>query len=573
MRLKSATAGTAVALLFALGVAAALADPPPTTTSETTTTTTTTTTTPATTTTPISTAPSAPATTTNPTTQTTATTTSLTTTSTSASAPTTPAHGLALARSCPVAGVVILRPGRAPSVVGANADTHTETAQINSLTYPTDGSIVTASVATLREHACGAGGPTSGGAQLRDVSLFDGAVTAQRITLDLGQTGSASVAGLAVAGKPTSPGTASHIPLQSWGYLIAGSQAPFQVSDGSEAIAALSIHLLQPHAGLAAGTTILVAAAGRPTHPAVGQAAKARTRRHINAHHRKKHGRATHEPLKVTPPLGQRHYIFPVVGASDYIDTYGAFRSDVPGNWHHGDDIFAPLGSPVVAVASGTINRVGWEKLGGWRLWVRDSVGDEFYYAHLSGYAPTDLHTNRVKAGEVIGFIGNTGDAFTTSPHLHFEIHPRPLLHLGYDGAVDPTTYLNSWTHLAHVDAPRPTHPPLPERPIIRNEARYVFRQLLAARHLIRHAPKPSERPLVPIPPGANGRPIAAPEPPLGVPPATAHRPGMSLLTFALLVALAMLALFSATIAWTPVRSKLKNRQAAGAESDETPSS
>jgi hypothetical protein len=238
----------------------------------------------------------------------------------------------------------------------------------------------------------------------------------------------------------------------------------------------------------------------------------------------------------VTPLLADRHYIFPVAGTSDYIDTYGAFRSDVPGNWHHGDDIFAALGTPVVAVAGGTINRVGWEKLGGWRLWVRDGAGDEFYYAHLSGYAPTDLHSNRVKAGEVIGFLGNTGDAFTTSPHLHFEIHPRQLLRLGYNGAVDPTTYLNGWKHLRHVDAPRPTHPPLPTQPLLRNEASYVFRELLAARHLIKRAPKASQRPHVAVPAGANGPPPITPTPDRAAAAAIApHHGGMSTQTFAIL--------------------------------------
>jgi hypothetical protein len=242
----------------------------------------------------------------------------------------------------------------------------------------------------------------------------------------------------------------------------------------------------------------------------------------------------------VTPPLEIRRLVFPVVGPSSYVDTYGAFRSDVPGNWHHGDDIFAPLGTPVVAVASGTINRVGWEKIGGWRLWVRDSVGDEFYYAHLSGYAPTDLRSNRVTAGEVIGFIGNTGDAFTTSPHLHFEVHPRPLLHLNYDGAVDPTRYLNSWPHLQHAAVPRPTHPPLPKQPLIRREAAYVFRELLAARHLIKHAPAPSGRPHVPIPADANGFPsnaAALPAPKAALP--TVAPGDSSTLVVALLLAVA----------------------------------
>jgi hypothetical protein len=57
-----------------------------------------------------------------------------------------------------------------------------------------------------------------------------------------------------------------------------------------------------------------------------------------------------------------------------------------------------------------------------------------------------------VRAGTVVGFVGNTGDAEGTPYHLHFEIHPVSLLYLGYDGAVDPTTYLTAWQHLEDVD-------------------------------------------------------------------------------------------------------------------------
>jgi hypothetical protein len=193
-----------------------------------------------------------------------------------------------------------------------------------------------------------------------------------------------------------------------------------------------------------------------------------------------------HLPLKVTPPLEGGPYVFPVTGEPVWGDTYGAPRSDVPGGWHHGDDIFAMLGTPVVAVADGTVNRVGWERLGGWRLWVRDRVGDEFYYAHLSGYSKLALHSTQVRAGEVIGFIGNTGDAFTTIPHLHFEVHPRGLLHLGYDGAVDPSTYLRSWRHVRTFVAGKPFHPPYPTQIAWRAEALQNFRELLDARGLDR---------------------------------------------------------------------------------------
>ena len=565
MALQRFMAALAATGLFAAGVASAPAEPPATTTGDTTTATapTTTGTTP---TTIASTTTATTATTTSATTGSTTTTAATTSTApqptttagpTTTSAPSpaaaTPAHELALNRACPIGAVALLLPNRHPTVLGPVANAQTKATQPSKIVYPADGSIATASAVTSSESACTRQGPTSAEARLQKVSLFGGAVTADEITLQLGNSDSASITGLEVGGQHIDATGVRRIPLP-WAELVTGSHVPVDVRGGGQAIAALSVRLTRVHAGLPAGTTILVAVAGLQTGSGTTQAKKGRgTAKH------KKRARATHEPLKVTPPLGLRHYIFPVVGPSDYVDTYGAFRSDVPGNWHHGDDIFAPLGTPVVAVASGTINRVGWEELGGWRLWVRDSVGDEFYYAHLSGYAPTDFHSNRVTAGEVIGFVGNTGDAFTTSPHVHFEVHPRPLLHLGYDGAVDPTKYLDSWTHLLHVHAPRPAHPPLPAQPLIRREAVYVFRELLAARHLIRHAPKTSQRPHVPIPAGANGPPVAPRLSAHSAAPTPVSRTGMSTVTFAILVGLASLAFFGATMLLPRLRQKLKD--------------
>src|SRR5581483_11914632 len=84
---------------------------------------------------------------------------------------------------------------------------------------------------------------------------------------------------------------------------------------------------------------------------------------------------------------------------------------------------------------------------------------------------------------QVIGFVGNTGDAFTTLPHLHFEVHPRSLLRLRYDGAVDPTRYLESWTRVRSVKVGfRPVHPPLPRASLPRLEALTNFRELLRVR-------------------------------------------------------------------------------------------
>jgi murein DD-endopeptidase MepM/ murein hydrolase activator NlpD len=151
-------------------------------------------------------------------------------------------------------------------------------------------------------------------------------------------------------------------------------------------------------------------------------------------------------PHNGTPSLAGGPYVFPVLADVSFSDSWGAVRADV--GWHHGVDIFAPLGSPVVAVADGVLFSVGWNDIGGRRLWLRDRAGNFFYYAHLSRFAPVAVDGARVRAGTVIGFVGNTGDAAGTPSHLHFEIHPASLLSLGYDGAVDPYSYVSRWQRL-----------------------------------------------------------------------------------------------------------------------------
>ena len=434
---------------------------------------------------------------------TTPSTTTTTQSSTTAPGPVSGVREHSLVSGCPVMAALLLIPRRNPLLIGAFADAATPNTDIGQLVYRAGGGILLGQDVALREQSCTATGPAGARAEVESLSLLDGAVSADRVVLTRGNSLSLTIAGLKVDGVATTP--RPHITVPNIGYLTTGPATRVAVGDAVVATATLALHLTAGKDGLPAGTTILVAAIGLPTAPAVSSPARKTSQQPKTTLGRKQPNDANGRPLKVTPPLALRHYDFPVAGQSDYIDTYGALRTDVPGNWHHGDDIFAALGTPVVAVANGTINRVGWEKLGGWRLWVRDDAGDEFYYAHLSGYAPMDLHSNRVRAGQVIGFIGNTGDAFTTSPHLHFEVHPRQLLHLGYNGAVDPTSYLDTWTHLDHVVVPRPAHPPFPSTPQLRSEARYVFRELLAARHLVPHGPSPKQRPHIPIPAGANG--------------------------------------------------------------------
>jgi Transglycosylase-like domain/Peptidase family M23 len=151
-------------------------------------------------------------------------------------------------------------------------------------------------------------------------------------------------------------------------------------------------------------------------------------------------------PSTATPVLLGGPYVFPVLGPAAFVDSFGAPRATV--SWHHGDDIFAPSGAPILAVAAGTLFSVGWNDIGGKRLWLRDRQGNEFYYAHLSAFSPIAVEGARVAAGEVLGYVGTTGDAQGTPAHLHFEIHPVSMLGLGYDGAVNPTGYLESWRRL-----------------------------------------------------------------------------------------------------------------------------
>ncbi len=160
-------------------------------------------------------------------------------------------------------------------------------------------------------------------------------------------------------------------------------------------------------------------------------------------------------PAELLPPLEGGPYVFPVFGSASYVDTYGDVRWDV--SYHHGADIFGELGQPLVAVADGTIFSLGWNKIGGNRLWLRDKQGNAFYYAHLSAFSTLIFNGAHVKTGQVVGFMGSTGDADATPPHLHFEVHPVSLLYLGYDGAVDPNPYLDEWRHLSRLPFPVPT--------------------------------------------------------------------------------------------------------------------
>jgi murein DD-endopeptidase MepM/ murein hydrolase activator NlpD len=130
------------------------------------------------------------------------------------------------------------------------------------------------------------------------------------------------------------------------------------------------------------------------------------------------------------PAGGQ--YSCPVGPSNSFIDSWHAPRSG--GRQHQGTDVFAPEGSPAYAVTDGVIDKWGNGGLGGISLWLRAANGDRFYYAHnTANVATVGTH---VKAGDVIAYVGRTGNARTTPAHVHFESHP------GGGAAANPYAFL-----------------------------------------------------------------------------------------------------------------------------------
>ena len=114
--------------------------------------------------------------------------------------------------------------------------------------------------------------------------------------------------------------------------------------------------------------------------------------------------------------------VFPMQGRCNFSDTWGQARSG--GRSHEGTDVIGPKGLALYAVVDGVITKtyVGAAN-GGTALRLTAADGTYFYYAHLDSFAPGIAAGTPVRAGQIIGFSGDTGNAGT--PHLHFEVHPR----------------------------------------------------------------------------------------------------------------------------------------------------
>ena len=114
-------------------------------------------------------------------------------------------------------------------------------------------------------------------------------------------------------------------------------------------------------------------------------------------------------------------------------NTWQAARSE--GRQHQGQDIFAKRGAHVLSATEGYVWRVGENRLGGNTVTVVGAGGRAYYYAHLDGYADGLAAGQYVEAGALLGYVGTTGNAAGTPPHLHFSIYTP-------QGAIDPLPLL-----------------------------------------------------------------------------------------------------------------------------------
>ena len=135
----------------------------------------------------------------------------------------------------------------------------------------------------------------------------------------------------------------------------------------------------------------------------------------------------TGRTVAVLPPepmisAGGDAIVIPVAGVAKAAlrDDFDAIHSGHP---HHAIDIRAPRGTPVLAAVDGTIRKLYESRAGGITIYEFDLATERsYYYAHLDSYASNVVEGMRVKQGDVIGYVGTTGNAPPETPHLHFAI-------------------------------------------------------------------------------------------------------------------------------------------------------
>ncbi len=410
----------------------------------------------------------------------------------SATAPATPA-----VVSAGAYGISVAVPGQpGAGAASVSAPGATTTGVTDGFAYPADG--LSARTGAQSSSASAEDAAAHAVTDVLAISLLNGEIAADslagRANASAGgaDTNGSQVTNLVLLGQPVAATPNGRFTLGDWGYAVTLEQVvESNVAEGTRnaraTVTALRVVLTADHGGLPAGTEILVGHAeasasastvvapvetpvvapvetpGVSKPPRTG-ATRPGTPRGVPERKPKPKAKLKEPriipglggplfrtpPQNISAPLSPRGYVFPVYGDVSFSDTWGAPRATT--GKHQGTDIFASLGAPILAVADGTLFSVGWNDIGGLRLWLRDRQGNQFYYAHLAAFTPIAQDGAEVKAGQVVGFNGNSGDAQGTPFHVHFEIHPVGLLPLGYvGGAVNPFGYLSAWRRLEDV--------------------------------------------------------------------------------------------------------------------------
>jgi murein DD-endopeptidase MepM/ murein hydrolase activator NlpD len=155
-------------------------------------------------------------------------------------------------------------------------------------------------------------------------------------------------------------------------------------------------------------------------------------------------------PVESAAASGGGDLVVPVAGvrSNQLTDTWGDARGD-GSREHHAIDIMAARGTPVLAAAAGTIEKIFESANGGHTVYIRrtDPAWQD-YYAHLDSYAPDLREGIQVKQGQQIGAVGSTGDASPDGPHLHYEIHRMAAGDAWHKGSeINPYPILKGTAH------------------------------------------------------------------------------------------------------------------------------
>jgi murein DD-endopeptidase MepM/ murein hydrolase activator NlpD len=137
---------------------------------------------------------------------------------------------------------------------------------------------------------------------------------------------------------------------------------------------------------------------------------------------------------------------FPVAGLTYWTDDWHAYRCCPTPHLHEGLDIFGEEGTPLVAAADGVVTQKLVGDSSGISIEIQDSQGIQYFYAHMSAWAEPIHIGDQVHVGQLVGYMGHTGNALYTPPHLHFEFQPGGI-------PAPPKPMVDRWIKIAELEA------------------------------------------------------------------------------------------------------------------------